>query len=273
MPRSARHRRMLDAMGIRVFEPPVDESIGDDGVAPEGAPSAHDVSSVARGSVGGGATPTPPAAGVRSARIIAMPAADEVGVAIQSMDWATLESTVAACRACTLCESRTQTVFGVGHRQAHWMIVGEAPGETEDQRGEPFVGVSGHLLDAMLRALGLARDVGPPENRVYIANTIKCRPPKNRNPTTEELRTCEPYLRRQIGLVKPRVILAMGRMAVQSLLRTDDAIGRLRGTVHTLEGTPLVVTYHPAYLLRNPIDKARAWDDLCLAAEVAAQGR
>ncbi len=149
------------------------------------------------------------------------------------------------------------------------MIVGEAPGEEEDQQGEPFVGASGQLLDAMLHALGLTRQEAAPEKQVYIANTVKCRPPRNRNPAPEELIQCEPFLLRQIELVQPRVILAMGRFAVQALLRTEDAIGRLRGRAHHYEGRPLIVTYHPAYLLRNPIDKARSWEDLCLAAEVA----
>ncbi len=187
------------------------------------------------------------------------------------LDWTELQAAVACCIACGLCQGRTQTVFGVGHPSAHWMIVGEAPGEQEDKLGEPFVGRSGQLLDNMLRALGLRRDEGGPERQVYIANTLKCRPPGNRNPTADELATCEPFLIRQIGLVKPRIILAMGRFAVQSLLRSSEPIGRLRGRVHHYQGVPLVVTYHPAYLLRNPQEKARAWDDLCLAASSLAE--
>ena len=184
------------------------------------------------------------------------------------MDWPTLRAAVSECRACGLCEGRTQTVFGVGNERAHWMIVGEAPGEQEDLKGEPFVGAAGQLLDAMLRSLGLARSEGPAEKQVFIVNTLKCRPPRNRNPEPDELARCEPFLRRQIALVQPRIILAMWRFAVQSLLRSDDAIGRLRGRVHAYEGVPLVVTYHPAYLLRQPSDKAKAWDDLCLAASM-----
>jgi DNA polymerase len=159
------------------------------------------------------------------------------------------------------------------------MIVGEAPGEQEDIQGEPFVGKSGQLLDNMLRALGLSRHETPPPNgegsasdparQVYIANTLKCRPPGNRNPQPDELAQCEPFLIRQIELVQPKIILAMGRFAVQSLLRSSEPIGRLRGRVHHYQGVPLIVTYHPAYLLRNLEDKARAWDDLCLAAETA----
>jgi DNA polymerase len=200
---------------------------------------------------------------------------------VESMDWPELRAAVDHCTACKLCEGRRQTVFGVGHPQAHWMVVGEAPGEQEDIQGEPFVGKSGQLLDNMLRALGLSRRVPPsdaaesaavdPARQVYIANTLKCRPPGNRNPAPDELAQCEPFLMRQIALVKPRVILAMGRFAVQSLLRTDEPIGRLRGRVHHYQGVPLIVTYHPAYLLRNLEDKARAWDDLCLAAETVAR--
>ncbi|HUG25022.1 uracil-DNA glycosylase [Piscinibacter sp.] len=190
---------------------------------------------------------------------------------IESMDWAALRQAVVDCRACKLCERRRQTVFGVGNERAHWMVVGEAPGEQEDIQGEPFVGKSGQLLDNMLRALGLGRHdaAGDPARQVYIANTLKCRPPGNRNPEPDELAQCEPFLVRQIELVQPKILLAMGRFAVQSLLRSSEPVGRLRGRVHRYHGVPLIVTYHPAYLLRNPEDKARAWDDLCLAAETA----
>jgi DNA polymerase len=191
--------------------------------------------------------------------------------AVAQMDWPALREAVAACRACGLCESRKNTVFGVGNEQAHWMIVGEAPGEQEDLQGEPFVGTAGKLLDNMLRAIGQGRGPAAPEQQVFIANTLKCRPPRNRNPEPEEMARCAPFLERQIALVKPRIILAMGRFAVQSLLRSNEAIGRLRGRVHDYHGIPLVVTYHPAYLLRNPADKARAWDDLCLALEAVSR--
>jgi DNA polymerase len=191
------------------------------------------------------------------------------------MDWSTLRAAVASCRACALCDGRTQTVFGVGHPQAHWMVVGEAPGEQEDLQGEPFVGAAGQLLDRMLAALSLTRaedGPAPPARRVFIANTLKCRPPRNRNPAPEEMQRCEPFLLRQLELVRPRIILAMGRFAVQALLRTSEPIGKLRGRVHRYQGVPLVVTYHPAYLLRNLPDKARAWEDLCLAAGIAEEG-
>ncbi len=188
---------------------------------------------------------------------------------IATMDWEALREAVAACTACGLCRSRTRTVFGTGNPRARWMVVGEAPGEQEDLRGEPFVGKSGQMLDSMLRAVHLTREADTPARQVYIANTLKCRPPGNRNPEPGELAQCEPFLIRQIELTQPDLILAMGRFAVQALLRSSEPIGRLRGRVHRYHGVPLVVTYHPAYLLRNPSDKSRAWEDLCLALEVA----
>jgi uracil-DNA glycosylase len=192
---------------------------------------------------------------------------------IASLDWPALRATVSQCRACALCESRTQTVFGVGHERARLMIVGEAPGENEDLQGEPFVGQSGKLLDNMLKAIGLARTATTPEQAVFICNTVKCRPPRNRNPDAAEIARCAPFLERQIELVQPKLLLAMGRFAVQALLGSDEAVGRLRGRVHDRRGVPLVVTYHPAYLLRTLADKARAWDDLCLAASVLERPR
>jgi DNA polymerase len=154
------------------------------------------------------------------------------------------------------------------------MVIGEAPGEQEDLQGEPFVGPAGQLLDRMLAALKLTRASdgdAPPAQRVFIANTLKCRPPRNRNPSPEELQRCEPFLMRQIELVKPKIILAMGAFAVKALLRSDQPVGRLRGQVHRYHGVPLVVTYHPAYLLRSLTEKAKAWEDLCLAAQVVEQ--
>lgn len=179
---------------------------------------------------------------------------------ILQMDWAELRQAVNTCTACELHKTRTQGVPGVGDEKAEWLIIGEAPGADEDVQGEPFVGQAGKLLDAMLAAIGLKRG----EN-VYIANVLKSRPPGNRNPAPEEVAACQPYLQRQIQLIQPKIILAMGRFAVQSLLTTDEAIGKLRGRVHQHQGIPLVVTYHPAYLLRNLPDKEKAWEDLCLA--------
>jgi DNA polymerase len=199
-----------------------------------------------------------------------MPVAAPGAVNAAGLDWSALREAVASCTACALSDSRTQTVFGTGHPQAHWMIVGEAPGEAEDLSGEPFVGRSGQLLDNMLRAIGLSRHAGDtpdPARQVFIANTLKCRPPRNRNPLPDELARCEGFLIRQIELVRPKIILAMGSFAVQSLLRSSAPVGQLRGRVHQYQGVPLIVTYHPAYLLRQLSEKARAWDDLCLALD------
>ncbi len=177
-------------------------------------------------------------------------------------DWETLRERVSRCTRCALHESRTQTVFGVGNTNASWMIIGEAPGAEEDRRGEPFVGRAGKLLDEMLRAVGQGRD------SVFIANILKCRPPNNRDPKPAEASACREYLERQIELIDPDIILAVGRIAAQTLLGTDSPVGRLRGKRHSLGSVPLVVTYHPAYLLRSPSQKRKAWDDLCLARRV-----
>jgi len=174
--------------------------------------------------------------------------------------WDTLTDAVAHCTACKLSATRTQGVLGVGDRNADWLVIGEAPGADEDRLGEPFVGQAGKLLDAMLASIDLARG-----DNVYITNVLKSRPPGNRNPEPDEVAACRPYLLAQIELIQPKIILALGRFAAQSLLDTDEAIGRLRGRVHQFQGVPLVVTYHPAYLLRTLPDKARAWEDLCLA--------
>lgn len=179
-----------------------------------------------------------------------------------------LASEVAACTACGLCEGRTQTVFGVGDPRAEWMIVGEGPGEKEDLKGEPFVGPAGQLLDNMLRAVGRARG-----DRVYIANIVKCRPPNNRNPRPEEAAECFPYLKRQIELIRPRLIIAAGGVAAQNLLGTDAPVGRMRGRAYQLPeyGIPVIVTYHPAYLLRSPQQKRLAWEDLQFAGNVTRE--
>lgn len=182
----------------------------------------------------------------------------------ESLGWEELRAAVAGCTRCALHESRTQTVFGVGNPTADWMIIGEAPGAEEDRRGEPFVGRAGKLLDEMLLAIGQQRQ------SVFIANILKCRPPNNRDPSVDESASCRPYLQQQIELVQPKIILAVGRIAAQQLLQSDAPVGRLRGTVHELGGVPLVVTYHPAYLLRSPSQKRKSWDDLCLAAGVIA---
>ena len=191
-----------------------------------------------------------------------------VSPATLSGDWATLEKTVSECRLCGLCEARKQAVFGVGDTNADWLFVGEGPGAEEDQRGEPFVGQAGKLLDAMLAAIDLARG-----NDVYIANAVKCRPPENRTPEAAEISACRPYLEQQIAMLKPKLIVALGRPAAQSLLQTDVKIGAARGQLHRFGDIPVIVTYHPAYLLRNLTDKAKAWEDLCFMRRTMKQIR
>jgi len=181
---------------------------------------------------------------------------------VSQLDWPALAARVAQCQACELHKTRTQTVFGVGRQNADLMIIGEAPGADEDRKGEPFVGRAGQLLNAMLKAIGLQRE------QAYIANILKCRPPGNRDPRAEEALKCASYLQRQVALVKPRAILAVGAVAARNLLQSDEAVGRLRGGRHQYHGIPVVVTYHPAYLLRSPEQKAKAWQDLQKAARL-----
>jgi uracil-DNA glycosylase len=198
-----------------------------------------------------GALPEPGPSAARAAAAGATPA--------PAPDWEQLAAAVSACTLCSLHRTRTQTVFGVGRRDADLLVIGEAPGADEDREGEPFVGRAGRLLNAMLRAIGFARE------DVYIANILKCRPPSNRDPKPDEAASCSPYLERQIALIRPRAVLGVGRIAAQHLLQSDQPIGRLRGRVLSFgaEQTPIVVTYHPAYLLRSPAAKAKAWQDLC----------
>ena len=242
---------MLAEMGVRLFGP--DSHSGRPvGTPPEAPRQAGGKPALAAGIV---KAPEPAMRGPAPEAVVSRDR-------IELMEWDALERAVASCRACELCDGRRNTVFGVGDRQADWLIVGEAPGENEDLQGEPFVGQAGKLLDNMLRALGLDR-----QHKVYIANVLKCRPPGNRNPAPHEVAQCEPFLRRQVELLQPKIILAMGRFAVQSLLESTEPIGKLRGRAHQYMGVPVVVTYHPAYLLRNLPDKAKAWADLCLAQE------
>lgn len=190
---------------------------------------------------------------------------DDRGARIAALLWRDLAADVDACTACNLCRTRNCAVPGVGDTEAEWLFVGEAPGAEEDARGEPFVGQSGRLLDNMLAALRLSR-----QRNVYIANVLKCRPPDNRTPEAAEAAACRPYLDRQIALLRPRIIVALGKSAAALLLGTDATIGSLRGRVHDYGGVPLIVTYHPAYLLRTPADKAKAWEDLLLARRTVA---
>ena len=306
-----RQRRMLAAMGVRLWSPapstaaapaatdvpaaaaavverPVETPIAAPVArAPEAArppaPAAPPVRPPAPAPAPARAPTTIAAAAAAMQETLSDPLLAERTAHIATLGWGPLQDAVASCTACTLCESRRQTVFGVGHAQADWMIVGEAPGEQEDQQGEPFVGPAGQLLDQMLRAVGQSRRAAPgggpeddragdPARRVFIANTLKCRPPRNRNPEPDEMARCEPFLKRQVALVQPKLILLMGRFAVKQLLKSDDAIGKLRGRVHRYEGIPVIVTYHPAYLLRNLPEKAKAWEDLCLAKATADAG-
>lgn len=261
----ARQRAMLADMGVRVWQPHADAS---DAAAPAARPAAPAVAP--RATPAAPMTVAEPSPELRARR--------PDGVA--QMDWDTLQAAVANCQACDLCKTRRHTVFGVGAPAQpgavpaiDWMIVGEAPGEHEDAQGEPFVGQAGKLLDNMLKACGLSRqgERGPEGGGVYIANVLKCRPPGNRNPTPAEVAQCEPYLQRQVALLQPKIILAMGRFAVQSLLAgsvpevDSTPLGKLRGKVYHYAGVPVVVTYHPAYLLRSLSDKSKAWADLCLA--------
>lgn len=285
-----RQRNMLEAMGIKVWLPEHEA---------EPAPQVV-VEAPPKPVLTGNFEQKQPIAGIKPAhnaiknvvfaeQIVAQtsPAAS-LGVrpaGIEQMDWMGLQSAVSGCQACGLCQSRKNTVFGVGQSpadaaqapQVDWLIVGEAPGENEDAQGEPFVGQAGKLLDNMLAAMkmgmnedgkpaGLSRTQG-----VYIANVLKCRPPANRNPSPEEVAMCEPYLARQIELLRPKLILAMGKFAISSLTGSNDPVGKLRGRVHQLQhanySAPVIVTYHPAYLLRNLPDKAKAWADLMLAMQ------
>ena len=185
---------------------------------------------------------------------------------IATLAWTELASDIDACTACGLCRTRNRAVPGVGDASAEWLFIGEAPGAEEDARGEPFVGQAGRLLDNMLAALGIAR-----ERNVFIANVLKCRPPNNRTPEPLEVAACRPYLERQVALIAPKLIVALGRSAASLLLGSDSSIASLRGRVHRYRGIPLVVTYHPAYLLRNLPDKAKAWEDLLLARATVAK--
>jgi len=204
----------------------------------------------------------PPQAKVVNDSLLAVPQADAGNRAarIAMLDWAHFAADVSACTECGLARTRNLAVPGVGDPRADWLFVGEAPGAEEDAKGEPFVGQAGRLLDSMLAALGMSRT-----KAVYIANVLKCRPPNNRTPAPHEVESCLPYLHRQIALIQPKLIVALGKSAATTLLKAEASIASLRGRVHRYQGIPMIVTYHPAYLLRTLPDKAKAWEDLCLA--------
>ncbi len=292
---AARRRAYLQAMGIQAWRrrdgesPAADETARDAAPAAAGDPVAGEGSGADAGQVQIPAAPEtgmpqtaapegradarptpvePPAQTAHGGRPAAPAPAPSVPAAIDVGDlgWDALQAAVARCTACELHATRTQTVFGTGNRNADWMIVGEAPGADEDRLGEPFVGRAGQLLNNMLRAIGLQRE------QVYIANVVKCRPPNNRNPHVDEISRCLGYLQRQVELVRPRLILVVGRVAAHGLLKVDTPLGKLRGQVYRFCDIPVVVTYHPAYLLRTPRDKAKSWDDLRFARRVA-EGR
>lgn len=277
----ARQRAMLAEMGVRVWAPKPASPVKPLVVSPEperplARPAATPLAAQAPAAPAPAAARPPVTASTRPATPahataptpVAPAALAPLPAGIELMDWPALREAVASCQACGLCEGRKHTVFGTGSTQADWLIVGEAPGENEDLQGEPFVGAAGQLLDNMLRAVGLSR-TGEGAQGAYITNVLKCRPPANRNPRPAEVAQCAPYLARQVALVQPKVIIAMGRFAVQSLLQSNEPIGKLRGQVHRYQGVPVIVTYHPAYLLRTPSDKGKAWADLCLAMETA----
>jgi DNA polymerase len=271
-----RQRAMLAEMGVRVWWPqrPVDEQPRVQAQALDASP---DVALPAPAPMGlaPAASPVPrPAASAPKPVVAPMPVTEvlvgkPLAEGVDQMDWAALQATVAACRACDLCANRQQPVFGVGDVQADWLVVGDPQVEAEGQHGEPFVGQAKQLLDNMLKAVGLSREANG-EGGVYITSSLKCRLPGSRNPSPQELATCEPYLARQVALLKPKVIVVMGRFAIQSVLQSTEPLGKLRGQVHSYQGVPVVATYHPDTLLRNLPDKAKAWADLVLAMKVVS---
>lgn len=282
----ARQRAMLEEMHVHVWWPETAAAAVAEPVAvPAPAPALVQARTAPK-NIAEAMAAAPELAAAHAATPQAVPVVMRASAGeVDRMDWPTLQQAVAGCVACALSKSRKNTVFGVGPEapaegqppQADWLIIGEAPGENEDLQGEPFVGQAGKLLDNMLKAIGVSRhgaEDGQPQKAACIVNVLKCRPPGNRNPAPDEVAQCAPYLRRQVELLRPKVIIAMGRFAVQSLLQETvpdvaaTPLGRLRGKVHQYHGVPVVVTYHPAYLLRSLPEKAKAWADLCLAMDV-----
>ncbi len=262
-----RQRAMLAEMGVRVWWP--------QGPADEQSPIQSPVQTVAQAQVlAAPLNVALPASSLKRLAPTAVPmSVSEVWVGkplaegLEQMDWAALQATVATCQACDLCANRQQAVFGVGDVQADWMVIGDPQVEAEGQHGEPFVGQAKQLLNNMLKAVGLNRE-GKGEGGVYITSSLKCRLPGSRNPSPQELATCEPYLARQVALVKPKVMVLMGRFSIQAVLQSTEPLGKLRGQVHSYQGVPVVATYHPDALLRNLPDKGKAWVDLVLASQV-----
>jgi DNA polymerase len=286
-----RQRAMLAEMGVRVWWPqrsdvaadeprPQAQSAPEARVTPQA--DAFVAASPAQAVVLAEApTPTRPEPRPSPVRAVSAAVADHPPLpeGVAQMDWAALQEAASACQACALCAARQAPILGTGHAQATWMVVGDLPSEEDDQQGQPFTGPEGVLLDNMLKAVGARRQTRDPQGpgsgpgsgaaEAYLTHAVKCRPPGGRNPEASELAVCAHYLSRQVALVQPRVILAMGRFAIQSLLGTTEPMGKLRGRLHEFQGVPVVVTYPPSTLLRNPADKAKAWADLVLALTVA----
>jgi DNA polymerase len=268
-----RRKQILQEMGIDVWQRRGLDVVAADGEAPaagnEAAAAITNGATMIDNGLPTDAAPAAPATMTKEPTDVARRTAasnDDHACRVAAMGWGDLEAIVHDCRRCGLHETRTQTVFGVGNRKAEWLIVGEAPGADEDRQGEPFVGRAGRLLNSMLLAIGLPRE------QVFICNILKCRPPGNRDPKPEEEQACRDYLERQIRLVRPKIILAVGRIAAQNLMKVDTPIGKMRGHKYTYQdtGIPVVITYHPAYLLRSPLEKRKAWGDLLYAKKVFA---
>jgi DNA polymerase len=251
-----RQRAMLAEMGVRVWMPQTERA------APALASVAAQTAAPPTSQQGAASTPVAPVS--NAPQMLSVPIVDisQLPEGIASMDWAQLQSAVAACTGCGLSQSRQQAILGEGLASADWMIVGDAPGEEEDQAARSFAGAAGQLLDNMLKALSLTRE------QVYLTHALKCRTPVGRNASQVEVSHCATYLARQVELVRPKVILAMGRTAALALLQSAEPLGKLRSQVQSFKGVPVVVTYPPAYLLRNQADKAKAWADLCLAVSL-----
>jgi len=272
-----RQRAMLAEMGVRVWWPQrnAEGSAGEQPQAQAQTPAqTTSIPPSVTAQVPAVATPAQrPAAPAPAPAVVQKPAAEfgagkALAEGVDQMDWATLQTTVATCQACDLCAHRQQAVFGVGDVQADWMFIGDPQVESEGEHGEPFVGPAKQLLDNMLKAVGLSREATTQgQGGVYLTSSLKCRLPGSRNPSPQELATCAPYLARQVALVKPKVIVVMGRFSIQAVLQSTEPLGKLRGQVHTFQGVPVVVTYHPDALLRNLPDKAKAWADLVLALQ------
>ena len=271
-----RQRAMLAEMGVRVWWPQRTDGAADEQPQAQAQTPAQTTSIPSSVTAQAPAVATPaqrPTAPAPAPALVQKPAAEvlvgkPLADGVDQMDWATLQTTVATCQACDLCAHRQQAVFGVGDVQADWMFIGDPQVETEGQQGEPFVGQAKQLLDNMLKAVGLSRAATTEgQGGVYLTSSLKCRLPGSRNPSPQELATCAPYLARQVALVKPKVIVMMGRFSIQAVLQSTEPLGKLRGQVHTFQGVPVVATYHPDALLRNLPDKAKAWADLVLALQ------